>query len=198
MFETLEFCPGLFSVDRAERRRHPGFVTRSLDDLLECLRRLDGAELAEKPTVRTLVTLLQRELSQTTPAEGSDAVVSTEVLGDPRVHRACALLHGDLARPWTVEELARSVSMSRAAFARRFAEVMGVGPARYLTRARLEWAADRLHRSDASLAEVAWEVGYTSEFAFGRAFKRHHGVPPGEYRRSLRTVGAGTTLACAA
>ena len=173
-------------------------MTRSLDDLLDCLKRLDVAELAEKPTIHTLVVSLCRELSKTVSAPGDDARGATALLGDPRVHRACALMHGDLARPWTVEELARSVSMSRATFARRFVEVTGQSPARYLARCRLEWAADRLHRSEASLAEIAWEVGYTSEFAFGRAFKRHHGVPPGEYRRSLRTVGAGGILACAA
>lgn len=112
-------------------------------------------------------------------------------LGDRRIHRACALIHGDLARRWTVEELARAVSLSRAAFARLFSEVTGVSPGRYLTACRLECAAERLHTSEASLAEIAAEVGYDSEFAFGRAFKRYHGASPGVYRKRLRSIPAG-------
>lgn len=174
-----------------------------MDDLSRCLRQLDAAELTDRPALRQLVARLQTELSKHEGQAGSAAELHAPSPADAKVHRACALLHGDLARDWTVEELARSVGLSRAALARRFAEVLGESPGRYLTRCRLEWAAAELHRSDASLAEIAWEAGYTSEFAFGRAFKRHHGVPPGLYRQRLRPLELESTVmraprACAA
>lgn len=178
-------------------------MASTLDDLNRCLRELDATELAERPALRRVVERLRSELSrhqkQTRPT--GELPAPARAIAAPlhaKVHRACALLHGDLSRPWTVEELARSVGLSRAALASRFTEVLGESPMRYLTRCRLEWAAAELHRSDASLAEIAWEAGYRSEFAFGRAFKRHHGMPPGLYRQHVRPVALQGTLARAA
>jgi AraC-like DNA-binding protein len=100
-----------------------------------------------------------------------------------------ALLAGRLA--------AKAVGLSRAAFARRFARALGVSPIAYLAELRLARAAQRLSECDHSLAEVATEVGYESEFAFSRAFKRRYGVPPAAYRR-LRATSAPGCLALAA
>ena len=83
----------------------------------------------------------------------------------------------------SVAGLARAVGLSRAAFARRFVLATGVSPLRFLNALRLERAAQLLGETDAGLAEVAEKVGYASEFAFSRAFKRHHGVAPSVYRR---------------
>jgi len=105
---------------------------------------------------------------------------------DRRVARALALLHAEPAKRWTVERLARAVGLSRAAFARRFAAVSGRSPQRFLTELRLALAASLLETTDDSLAELAARVGYTSEFAFSRAFKRRHGVAPGSFRRLRR------------
>jgi AraC-like DNA-binding protein len=102
---------------------------------------------------------------------------------DKPVARALALLQADPAKRWTVERLARAVGLSRATFARRFVAVSGCSPLRYLTDLRLALAASLLENDDASLAEVATRVGYVSEFAFSRAFKRRHGVAPGLFRR---------------
>jgi AraC-like DNA-binding protein len=104
-------------------------------------------------------------------------------LRDARVERAVELLNADISKRWTVERLARAVGLSRPVFARQFLRVLGLTPMRYLTQKRMRAAAALLLGSDASLAEVASHVGYRSEFAFNRAFKRHYRVPPGVYRQ---------------
>lgn len=101
----------------------------------------------------------------------------------PQIERALALLNEDVQKRWTVTLLARAVGLSRPVFARLFVEAVGLSPMRYLTQQRMRVAAALLLESDAALAEVARRVGYDSEFAFGRAFKRHHQVPPGWFRR---------------
>lgn len=106
---------------------------------------------------------------------------------DEAVRRAVDLMRADLAAPWTVTSLARRVGSSRPAFARRFRESEGVSPMRHLAKLRLDEAARLLRATDDGLAGVAARVGYASEFAFNRAFKRHHGVAPGLYRRGLRS-----------
>lgn len=102
---------------------------------------------------------------------------------DHAVLRAIAVVERDLARRFTVGELARAVGLSRAAFARRFAAALGEPPERYLTALRLRAAARRLATGGEGLAAIADAIGYGSEFAFSRAFKRHYGVAPGLYRR---------------
>lgn len=102
---------------------------------------------------------------------------------DARVEKAIELLNADISKRWTVELLARAVGLSRPAFARQFLRVLGLSPMRYLTQKRMQRAAALLLGSSASLAEVAVHVGYRSEFAFNRAFKREFQVPPGIYRQ---------------
>jgi AraC-like DNA-binding protein len=113
---------------------------------------------------------------------------------DRQVARALGLLHAEPAKRWTVERLARAVGLSRAAFARRFVATSGRSPLRYLTELRLALAAAWLETDDPSLAEVALRVGYASEFAFSRAFKRQYGLAPGGFRR-LRAPFTPTLLA---
>lgn len=109
-------------------------------------------------------------------------------LRDARVERALELLNADISKRWTVELLARAVGLSRPVFARQFLLVLGLSPMRYLTQKRMQVAASILLGSDAALAEVATRVGYCSEFAFNRAFKRHYQVPPGVYRQQAPTA----------
>ena len=99
------------------------------------------------------------------------------------IGRAIRLMRSNLAKRWTVKVLARAVAMSRPVFARRFVERTGLSPLRFLTRCRMNHAALRLEESRLSIAAIALEVGYESEFAFNRAFKRFHGTPPGRFRR---------------
>jgi AraC-like DNA-binding protein len=103
---------------------------------------------------------------------------------DPMIGRALALLHRQLSQRWTAEDLARSVGMSRSAFADRFTRIMGESPMRYLAQQRLQAAATRLQTSGDSIARIAFEVGYESEAAFNRAFKRAFGSPPATWRDS--------------
>ena len=102
---------------------------------------------------------------------------------DAQVQCAIALMRADLAERWTVTRLARRVGLSRPAFARRFVAQTGTSPLRYLSHARMQRAAELLRQTDSSLAHVAEQVGYRSEFAFNRAFKRFHHVAPGTFRR---------------
>lgn len=109
-------------------------------------------------------------------------------LRDQYISRALARMHADVAKPWTVDDLGREVGLSRSALADRFSAVMGETPMRYLTRWRLQVAAHALQTSDAPLAEVAEQVGYT-EFAFNRAFKREFGASPALWRKAEAAAG---------
>jgi AraC-like DNA-binding protein len=109
-------------------------------------------------------------------------------LRDRIVGRALALLHGRAAQPWTTEELARQVGLSRSAFAERFTTLIGMPPMRYLAHWRLQLAAVRLRESPRSIAQIAYEIGYESEAAFSRAFKKAFGVTPGAWRHDGERV----------
>jgi AraC-like DNA-binding protein len=106
-------------------------------------------------------------------------------VGDPQIGRVLTAMHGDMARLWTVEELAAEGGMSRAGFALRFKQLVGETPLEYLTRWRMYKATRLLRDRGRKLLEVANSVGYDSDAAFNRAFKRTHGVSAGEYRRSI-------------
>ncbi|GAB4549448.1 MAG: AraC family transcriptional regulator [Anaerolineae bacterium] len=104
-------------------------------------------------------------------------------LGDPQIAAALAEIHGDPAQNWTVERLATQVAMSRSAFAARFTELVGISPIEYLTKWRMQLAIRMLDHRNLSIPEIAECVGYTSEIAFGRAFKRVFSISPSAYRR---------------
>jgi AraC-like DNA-binding protein len=104
-------------------------------------------------------------------------------LRDPSVGRALGLLHSQIARPWTAGELAREVCLSRSAFAERFTQIVGVPPMKYLAAWRMQLAAQRLRDGHRYVAQVAAEVGYDSEAAFTRAFKREFAASPAQWRK---------------
>jgi AraC-like DNA-binding protein len=104
-------------------------------------------------------------------------------LRDRHIGRALALLHERPAEAWTVEALARCVGLSRSALGERFNAQIGAPPMQYLMRWRMLLASKRLEESDASILAIAAEVGYESEAAFNRAFKRELGTPPAAWRR---------------
>lgn len=113
-------------------------------------------------------------------------------LSDRQIGNAMKALHADIARPWTVEELATFAAMSRSAFAQRFKALVGQTPMEFLFQWRIYQASARIRRNNASLSEIASSVGYESEAAFNRAFKRISGMTPGEYRRQhLQSAAAG-------
>ena len=103
---------------------------------------------------------------------------------DPVIGEAIALLHKNPAHPWTIANLAHQVGVSRTRFAERFHYFLGEPPMAYLARWRLRLAAEILVSSNANVGEIAAEVGYASEAAFNRVFKREFGCPPAQFRRS--------------
>jgi len=103
---------------------------------------------------------------------------------DPQLGRALALMHAEPGRAWTVEDLAREVALSRSALGERFAELVGEPPMQYLTRWRLALAAQSLRSGGEPVGRIAERIGYDSEAAFNRAFKREFGAPPAKWRRS--------------
>jgi AraC-like DNA-binding protein len=105
--------------------------------------------------------------------------------GDPVVGPALRLLHQDTAHPWTIAELAHATGVSRAAFARRFNELVGEPPMTFLTGWRIALAADLLREPGANLGSVAHQVGYGSPFALSTAFKRVRGISPQQHRAAL-------------
>jgi AraC-like DNA-binding protein len=108
---------------------------------------------------------------------------------DPVIGEALALLHNNPAHPWTVAELAHRVGLSRTRLAERFRHFLGEPPMAYLARWRLKLAAEILASSNANICEVAAEIGYASEAAFNRVFKREFGCPPAQFRRSRSRRG---------
>lgn len=103
----------------------------------------------------------------------------TASMRDPLVGRALELFHKQLSRRWTTESLAKEIGLSRSAFAERFTRLIGEPPMQYITRQRLDKAAEQLGKSSTPIQVIATNSGYESEAAFSRAFKREHGVPPG-------------------
>lgn len=105
---------------------------------------------------------------------------------DPVISRALVALHQRPGEPWTLERLAREVGLSSSALTERFARCLGQGPMGYLSTWRLELAAESLRSTSRSVLQIAGEVGYDSEAAFNRAFKRRFQAPPARYRRNWR------------
>jgi AraC-like DNA-binding protein len=111
-------------------------------------------------------------------------------LRDPQIGRALSLIHGDPARAWTVDSLAKELAMSRSSFAARFTELVGEPAMQYVTRWRMQVATTSLQEEGATVSELADRLGYRSEAAFARAFKRVVGVAPGAIKREQRASAA--------
>jgi AraC-like DNA-binding protein len=101
---------------------------------------------------------------------------------DPQVGRALAAIHHNITSPWSADSLAKEVSMSRSAFVDRFTTLVGMPPIRYLTVWRLQAAKRSLRETSKTIAQLAQEVGYGSDEAFSRAFKREFGLSPSRWR----------------
>jgi AraC-like DNA-binding protein len=145
-------------------------------------RRSGGETVLSKVAELMFVDVVRRHIDTLPP----DASGWLSALRDAHVGAALALLHGRPAEAWTVEILAREVGLSRSVFADRFAHFVQDSPMHYLTRWRMQLASRLLDRQGVGVAQVAAEVGYESEAAFNRAFKKCVGEPPGAWRRSRR------------
>jgi AraC-like DNA-binding protein len=113
---------------------------------------------------------------------GGEAPAWYRAYSDPVAGKALRLIHNDPAHSWTVAELAAEAGVSRAAFARRFTELVGEPPMKFLTDWRLSLAADLLLEPEATIGSVAYQVGYGSPFALSAAFKRVRGVSPQQHK----------------
>jgi AraC-like DNA-binding protein len=171
---------------------------QQIDPTLNDVVRLLGREIAH-PGLATdllldrLVDVLLVEVLRTWLA--SSPLVDASwwgVLRDPLLLRAVTRLHEAPGYPWTTEALAREVATSKQTLVRRFATFAGTTPGAYLARWRMDLAAHRLRDTDDTLAEIAADVGYTSVYAFSRAFSRERSLPPGRYRTASRVGGSAS------
>jgi len=104
---------------------------------------------------------------------------------DPQIGGAMKAIHSDIRTAWTVESLAESAGMSRSSFAARFKQLLGETPMQYLSGWRMQKSLELILRSDAKLSDIGLQVGYETEAAFNRAFKKVIGVTPGQYRKAM-------------
>ncbi|HZD91620.1 MAG TPA: AraC family transcriptional regulator, partial [Pseudolabrys sp.] len=176
----LESLPRFMRIGRG--------TSTATDGLLEQFVRLASAEIQDRRAGAQSVLNKLSELVFIEAVRSYMDELSAENTGwlcalrDPLVGRAIALLHGQPARAWTLDELAAEAGASRSALASRFAHLMGYPPIQYLTRWRMQLASKRLSERGAKVAAVAQEVGYDSEAAFSRAFKKFSGQSPSEWR----------------
>ena len=162
---------------------------------LSVLVRLVAEESSEQRSGRDLVLtrlveVLLIEALRSAPVDGAPPGL-LRGLADARLAAAMRQMHGQLARSWTVAQLARTAALSRSAFFERFTRTVGLRPMEYLLAWRMAVAKDLLRRHDVALAEVAERVGYGSASTFSTAFSRHVGQPPGRYARE-RSHGPAT------
>lgn len=196
--ETTRFVCGYMACD-----------PRLFQPVLEALPRLVTVNLGSMDKARWLEATLQHAVEEAmSPRPGAEGVLAklSEVmvvetlrqfvaqlspehtgwlsgLRDRAVGRTLALMHQQPAHPWTVDTLAREVAVSRSVLAERFTHFVGQSPMQYLGRWRMALATNYLKRSSLSLARIAEQVGYETDAAFSRAFRREFGQPPATWRR---------------
>jgi AraC-like DNA-binding protein len=198
---TILLC-GAYTLDQT--RPHPLF--QELPEVIQL-----PARLGHRSPLHAAVNLLGDEIAK--PDQGTEAVISalldmmllyilrawlakqTEggqstgwaaALDDSAITTALRHIHQEPARQWTVEALGAKAGLSRAAFSRRFTSLIGKPPLGYLTWWRMTLAARLLRDTDKPVQTIAHDAGYGSAFAFAKAFKREHGLAPGQYRQQSR------------
>ena len=144
-----------------------------------------GSEIAVRRLADLLLIQALRAHIATIERDESEQAGWLHALADAQIGAALNSMHKRIEHPWTVASLASEAGMSRSAFALRFKELMRESPLEYLTRWRMYRGSGLLRESDRKLADVAHAVGYDSDGAFHKAFKRVLGIAPGEYRRSV-------------
>ena len=176
VFRTL---PPLL-VDRAEDDQVSTLIKSTVSQILAMTATAaPGSELMLGRLMELLFVEVLRRYATRLPASAKGWFAA---LNDPIVGRALQFVHGDPARRWTEDELAREAGSSRTVLAERFHAVLGQAPIEYITCWRMQLAAERIRNGAGSLAAIAADVGYDSEAAFNRAFKRVTGVTPGRWR----------------
>ena len=151
---------------------------------------MPGAQLASEQLSQLLFVQILRAHLETT---GLLPAGWLHALADPRVAPALRLMHGEAARGWGLEELAKACAMSRTTFAQRFKAAPGVAPLAYLADWRMRLPERALREEDTPVAAVARSLGYTSESAFSNAFKRIAGRSPTARRSLARAAGSASS-----
>jgi len=188
----VEFLCGVYRLDHGQAHRG----LRSLPDVITV-----PSDRERSPELRMLADLLAADLSDARPGAQTARpalidLMLTYVLrqwleqnradwpqiSDPAITAALREIHTRPDQPWTVQRLSETAGLSRTAFSKRFTRLVGQPPMTYLTGWRLTYGARLLRETPAPLATVARQVGYSSEFAFGGAFRRRYGVSPGRFR----------------
>ena len=155
---------------------------------IEASVRFATAQLAQdESAMSSIISRLSESLLTEAVREYSSTLAEDERgwlkgVKDPQIGRALALIHHDLAAPWSAESLAREVALSRSAFVDRFTSLVGLPPIRYLTLWRMQAAKQGLRDTNKTIAQLAHSIGYESGEAFSRAFKREFGLPPARWR----------------
>jgi AraC family transcriptional regulator, alkane utilization regulator len=185
------------------------YMTNPLFSILPTLLQLRSQHGKPIPWLRAIVQLVKAEASGNQLAAESVITRLSEILfiqavraylntfgdgkvgwlgalKDPQIGQALALIQRQPGESWTVKSLASRVSLSRSAFSAKFKQLVGEPPMQYLTRVRLTKAAALLRTHPATLVEIALSIGYDSEVAFSKAFKRYFGMAPGAYRQGRR------------
>ncbi|MEM9707631.1 MAG: AraC family transcriptional regulator [Pseudomonadota bacterium] len=145
-------------------------------------RELRSGRLASDAIVSELCRLMLTEALRAHVERSAAPIGWLRGMAHPRMSHALARIHADLSAPLRVDDLAIEVGMSRSAFVARFAEVMGIGPGRYILMQRIEAAAALLRETQVSVSEISHKVGYDAPEAFSRAFKREKGLAPADWR----------------
>jgi AraC-like DNA-binding protein len=182
----LEALPRLMHIKRSDNE---SVLT------LDLIRLAISESASPKPGGETILSKLSeliflqavRKYMDELPADSRGWVAG---LRDRQIGEALLLMHSRPAEDWTLDSLAREVGMSRSVFADRFAQVVGTPAMQYLANWRLQLAARLLERPNVSIAQAAADVGYGSEAAFNRAFKKQVGMPPGQWRRTRTPADA--------
>lgn len=184
--DARPFNPILYSLPRMVHVRIPeGERNPSVDliriALTESASRREGSETVLAKLSELMFIAALRHYIDDLPPEAKDWFSG---LRDPHISEALSLIHGRPGENWTLDRLAKEVHMSRSAFAEHFSEYVREPPMRYLARWRMQLALRLLESPNVSISQVANHVGYRSEPAFNRAFKKHVGTPPGEWRKT--------------
>jgi AraC-like DNA-binding protein len=186
--DVLPFNPALTMLPVLTRVRMDGDSAARVQALLDfAIAESGSARPGSQSVLLRIAELVFVEVLRSYATTGSnDGANWLGGLRDPVVGRALARLHGEPTRAWTLSELAREAGASRSVLAERFTCLVGRPPIEYLTRWRIQLAAGRLAAGAAPVSAVASDVGYESEAAFCRAFKKVTGVTPASWRRRQR------------
>lgn len=178
-FPLLHRLPKLIHIRGTQGRMEQGFA-----DIVQLLARESASELPGAAVMlRRLTELLFIQVIRLWISQQAEASVGwVGALRDQPISAALGLIHQSPERRWTVKELAAAAALSRSAFSARFTEMVGEPPMSYLTRWRM-LRATRLLKNEVRMQTIAEMLGYESEAAFRKAFKREMGVPPAQYRK---------------